>query len=119
MVAFVRVVHRAKRAGVTAARQTEAFAMRLALDRRPRVEEARDDRSVDVRYVAFQGRRAVHHRHPGDADVVLDRDRLALELAFRRALDVGLYVPGVERIFFRARSIAWRARIFHDGNVVR
>ena len=116
---FVWVVHRAKRAGMTAARQTKAFAMRLALDRGAGVEEARDDRRVDVRHIAFERRGAVHHRHPSDANVILDRDRLALELAAGRALNVGLYVPCVERVLLRARPISGRARIFDHRNVVR
>ena len=112
-------MHGPERAGVTAARKTKAFAMRLALDRRAGVEQARDDGGVDVGHIAFERRGAVHHRHAGDADIVLDGDRLALELAFRRALNVGLYVPGVERIFLGARPIAWRARIFDHRNLVR
>src|SRR3984885_7595236 len=93
--------------------------MRLALDRGAGVEEACDDCRVNVRDVAFEGRGAVHHRHAGDADVVLHRDRLALELAFRCALNIGLYVPGVERILLWTRAISGCARIFDDRNLVR
>ena len=112
-------MHGPERAGVTAARQTKAFAMRLALDRRAGIQEARNDRRVDVGNIAFEGRGAIHHRHAGDADIVLDGDRLALELALRRALNVSLHVPGVERIFLGARPIPGRARIFDDRNLVR
>src|SRR3984957_20564665 len=92
--------------------------MRLALDRRAGVQETRNDRGVDVGDIAFEGRGAVHHRHAGDADVVLDGDRLPLELAVLRALNVGLYIPGVERILFGARPIPGRAWISNDGNLV-
>src|SRR5271168_490528 len=93
--------------------------MRLALDRCAGVQETGDDRGVDVGDIAFERRGAVHHRHAGDADVVLDGDRLPFELAARRALDVGLYVPGVERILLGARPIPGRAWIFDDRNLVR
>ena len=45
------------------------------------------DGGVDIRDIAFERRGAVHHRHAGEADIVLHRDRLALQLAARRALD--------------------------------
>ena len=92
--------------------------MRLALDGRAGIEQAGDDGRVDVGHIAFERRGAVHHRHAGDADIVLHRDRLALELARRRALDVGLHVPGVERVLLGARPIAGRARIFDHRDVV-
>src|SRR3984957_6877071 len=92
--------------------------MRLALDRCAGVQETRNDRGIDVGDITFKGRRAVHHRHAGDADIVLDGDRFAFELAARRARNVSLYVPGVERILLGARPIPGRARIFDDGNLV-
>src|SRR3984885_15642357 len=92
--------------------------MGLALDRCAGVQETRNDRGVDVGDKAFEGRGAIHHRHASDADIVLDSDRLPLELAVRRAVNVGLYVPGVERILLGARPIPGRAWIFDDGNLV-
>src|SRR3984885_11477001 len=92
--------------------------MRLALDRRAGVQETRNDRGVDVGDIAFEGRGAVHHWHASDTDIILDGDRLPLELAARRALNVSLYVPGVERILLGARPIPGRAWIFDDGNLV-
>ena len=73
----MRIVHRAGSAGVAAARKTEIFAHRLAGDRAASVENARDDGRVDIRHIAFHRRGAVHHRHPGDADIVLDGKSLA------------------------------------------
>src|SRR3984957_6255956 len=108
-----------QRARVAAAGKAETFAMRLALDDRASVEETRDDRGVDVGNIAFERGGAVHHRHAGDADIVFDGDRLALELAFRRALNIGLHVPGVERILLRTWPISRCARIFDDRYLVR
>src|ERR1700729_861836 len=93
--------------------------MRLALDRCAGVQEMRNDRGVEVGDIAFERRGAIHHWHASDADIVLDSDRLPLELAARCALDIGLYVPGVERILLGARPIPGRAWIFDDGNLVR
>src|ERR1700734_2377774 len=92
--------------------------MRLALDRCAGVQETRNDCGVDVGDIAFESRGAVHHWHAGDADIVLDGDRFAFELAARRALNVSLYVPGVERILLGARPIPGGAWIFDDGNLV-
>src|ERR1700722_19965263 len=92
--------------------------MRLALDRCAGVQETRNDRGVDVGHIALKSRGAVHHWHASDTDIILDGDRLPLELAARRALNVSLYVPGVERILLGARPIPGRAWIFDDGNLV-
>ena len=115
---LVRVVHRPGRRGVAAAGQAEVLAVRLADDRAAGVEDARDDRRVDVGHVAFERRRAVHHRHAGEADVVLQDDALAGERTVRRALDLGLHVPGAERVLGRRGPVAGRARIAHLGQVV-
>src|SRR5262249_27874207 len=72
-----------------------------------------DDRGVDVGDVALQRRSAVHHRHAGQADVVLERDALALELAARRALHLALVVPGVVLVLCALGTIAGRARVLH------
>ncbi len=77
------------------------------------VQHARDDGGIEVGDVTLQRRRAVHHRHAGEHDIVLERDGLALELAARGALHGRFAVPGVARIFLRRGLIARRARIFH------
>ena len=115
---FVRIVDGTRRAGVAAAGEAEIFAMRLADDGAAGVEHAGDDRRVGVGRVAFERRGAVHHRHARDADIVLDRDLLAGELAARRALDLGLDVPGVVFVLLAFRTIARRARIFHGRHIV-
>ena len=92
--------------------------MRLADDLGAGIQHARDDGGVEIGHVAFQRRRAVHHRHAGQHDVVLERDRLALELAAGGALDRRLAVPGVVRVFLRRRPVARRARIFHHRHFV-
>ena len=78
---LVRVVHRPGRAGVAAAGEAEILADGLADDGAAGVEDAGDDGGVDVGHVALERRGAVHHRHAGEADVVLERHLLALELA--------------------------------------
>ena len=92
--------------------------MHLAEDRGAGVEHAGHDRGVDVGHVAFERRGAVHHRHAGDADIVLERDPLALELALGRALDLALDVPEIVFVLVALRAVARRARIFHRRQVV-
>ena len=115
----VRVVAGAGRVGMAAAREAVVLAMRLAEDRRPGVEEARHDGGVDLRHVALEDRGAVHHRHAGQHDVVLEGDRLALQPAVGRSLDPALVVPGVVFVFLALRPVARRSRVFHLRQVVR
>src|SRR5262249_47424956 len=79
--ALARIVHHAALAGVAAAGHAVVLADRLAGDLAAGVEDARDDRGVDVGHRAFEEARADHHRHPGEANVVLQRDALAGERA--------------------------------------
>ena len=81
---LVWIMHRAGRAGMAAAGETKILAMRFADDGAAGVEDAGDDGGVGVGDIAFERRGAVHHRHAGEADIVLERDRLAGELAARR-----------------------------------
>ena len=53
------------------------LAVRLAYDGAAGIENARDDGGVDVGNVALERRGAVHHRHAGQAHVVLEHDTLA------------------------------------------
>ena len=78
---LARIEHRAGRAGMAAARHAVIFAHRLPGDLAAGVENARDDGRVDLRHVAFKDPGADHHRHAGEAYVVLQRDALAGELA--------------------------------------
>jgi len=41
------------------------------------IEQARDDDRVEIRHETFERRGAVHHRHSGYHDIVLDGDALA------------------------------------------
>ena len=99
-----RVVHRTQRRGVAAAGQAKIFAMRLADDRAAGIENAGDDRRIDIRHVAFERRGAVHHRHAGEADIVLQDDALAGQRSVRGAAHFGLHRPGIERILVGARA---------------
>src|SRR6185312_2502234 len=103
---LVWVMNRTGRIGVAAAGKTEVLAVHLALDFRTGIEHARDDRGVEIRYVTFHGRRAIHHRHAGQHDVVLQRDGLALQLAAVGALHHGFAVPRIARVIFRWGLIA-------------
>jgi hypothetical protein len=103
---------------MAAAGQAEILAMRLADDGAAGIKDAGHDGGVDVRHVALERRRTVHHRHAGQHDVVLQHDGLALELAARGAFDRGLDVPGIVLVLVAGRAIARRARIFHPRQVV-
>ena len=110
---FVGVVDRACCVGVTAARETEALAVRLAEDGPAGVEDPSGDGGVDIRNVALEGGRAVHHRDAREHDVVLEDHGPALKLALARALDPGLVVPGVVRVLLRPGTVACGPRILH------
>ena len=116
---LARILHRAGRAGVAAAGHAVVFAHRLAGDLAAGVEDARDDGGVDVRHRAVEEVRADHHRHAGEADVVLQRHAAAGKLAAWLALDRGLHVPGAELVLVGARPPSAVARIFHRRLLVR
>ena len=92
--------------------------MRLADDGAAGVEDAGDDGRIDVRHVAFERRGAVHHRHAGEADIVLEDDALARQRTVRGAAHFGLHRPGIERVLVGARPIAGRARVAHRRQIV-
>src|SRR5262245_11203206 len=71
---------------MAAAGHAEIFAHRLAGDLAAGVEDALHHGGVDLGHVAFHELRTDHHRHPGEADIVLERDAAASELAPRLAL---------------------------------
>jgi hypothetical protein len=117
--ALARVVHRTRRAGVAAAGDAEVLARCLAGDLAAGIENALDHRRVDVGHIAVQELRADHHRHAGEADIVLEREAAAGKLAARLALDRRLHVPGAVRILRRRRPIPAAARIFHRRQFIR
>ena len=80
---LARIVDRTGRGGVAAAGEAEILAMHLADDGGAGIEHAGHHGGVDVGHVAFERAGAVHHRHAGEADIVLQRHLLALELAAR------------------------------------
>src|SRR6185437_9162981 len=92
------------------AREAQILAGRLAGDRPSGVKNARHHSGVEFGHIALKQGRAIHHRHAGDADVVLDRDFLAAQQAIAAGLDVRLPVPGAIGIFGRRRPIARRPR---------
>ncbi len=121
-----RVVGIANRAGVaamTAARGAQVLAHRLAADRAAGVEDAADDRGVNIGHIALQHAAAVHHRHSGQADVVLERNRPAGQRTRRGAFDFGPPVPGAQGIVLGLGTMAGRTRIGHrqagDGELIQ
>ena len=116
---FARIVHRTGRAGMAAAGHAVIFAHRLAGDLAAGIEDALDHRRIDVRHIAFQKLRADHHRHAGKADIVLERDAAAGELAARPAFDRSLYVPGAVRVLLRRRPVELTAGISYRRQLVR
>src|SRR5262249_37939790 len=105
IAALARIVHRAGRAGMAAAGHAEILAHRLAGDLAAGIENALDHRGVDLRDVAVQELRADHHRHAGEADIVLERDAPARELAARFSLDRSLHVPRAVWVLGRRRPV--------------
>src|SRR5213593_1361059 len=85
---IVRIAHRTAVARVAAAGEAQALTDGFTQNGPARVEDARHDRRVTARHVAFQHAGPVHHGHAGDADVVLDGEGLARERAGRGAGDV-------------------------------
>ena len=69
---LVRILHWTKRRGVAAAGQTEILAVRLTDDRAAGIEDAGDDRRVYIGHVTFERRSAIHHRHAGETNIVLE-----------------------------------------------
>ena len=67
--------------------QAETFAMRFADNLRAGIEQARYDSRIKIGHKPFKRRGAVHHRHAGHHDVVLDGDALAAELSAGCAFD--------------------------------
>ena len=98
---------------MAAAGHAIVLAHRLAGDFAAFVEDARDDGGVHVRHRAVEEARADHHRHAGEADVVLQRHPPPGELATGLALDRSFEIPGAERIFLRRRPPSAVARVFH------
>ena len=92
--------------------------MGLAGDLAAGVEDAGDDGGIDIGHVTLERRGAVHHRHPGEADVVLEHDPLARELAAGGAGDGRLHIPGVQRVLVGIGAMTRGARIGDLGNVV-
>src|SRR5215831_17325249 len=97
---------------MAAARHAEIFAHRLAGDLAAGIENALDHRGIDLWHVTIQELRADHHRHAGQADVVLERDAPAGELAARFSLDRSLDVPRAVRVLRRWRPIELPVWIF-------
>ena len=119
IAALARIVHRTGRTGVAAAGHAVIFAHRLAGDLAAGIENALDHRGVDLRHIAVQELRADHHRHAGEADIVLERDAPAGELAARFSLDRSLHVPGAIRVLRRRRPIELPVWIFDWREFVR
>jgi hypothetical protein len=104
---------------MAAAGHAVIFAHRLAGDLAAGIENALDHRGIDLRHIAVQELRADHHRHAGEADIVLERDAPAGELAARFSLDRSLDVPGSVRILRRRRPIELPVRVFDRRQLVR
>src|SRR5262245_20053096 len=112
-------MHRTGGAGVAAAGDAEIFAYRLSGDLAAGIEDPLDDGGVDIGHIAFEYLRADHHRHAGEAYVILESDPPASELASWFALDRGLHVPGAICVLLRRWPIELTARIFDCGQLVR
>ena len=112
MVQVVRVANRPGRAGMAAGRETQVFAGGFPGDHPAGIEHARHYRGVDVGNIALKHAGTIHHRHAGDADVVLDGNALSGQHAALGAGDVRLPVPCIIGVFLGRRPIARAARVF-------
>ena len=92
-------------AGQPAAVEAEGGNRRLAHDVRAGVQQARHHRRVLARHVALHDGRAVEHRNPGHAHVVLDADRPARERPVGRGADRALPGPPVRRVLLADRPV--------------
>jgi hypothetical protein len=115
VLGIVRVANGAARGGVAPAGSAQVLALGLSRDLASGVEDAGDDRGVHVGHVALEDRRPDHHRNPGHADVVLERDAPSGEQTRPRAADRGLHVPGAEHVLLGARKAARRAGVGDFG----
>ena len=79
-------------------KKTKILAMRLADDGAAGIENAGHDRGVDIRHIAFERGGAVHHRHAGKTNIILEHNALARQRTVRGAAHFRLHRPGVERI---------------------
>ena len=104
---------RTRGAGMARPGKAQILARRLAGDRPASLQDTGHDRRIDLGDISFEQLRAVHHRHAGHADIVLDGDRLARQQTGGRALDLRLPVPGVVGIFLGRWPVPGRARVFH------
>ena len=73
---------------------------------------------VQIRDIALECRRAVHHWHTGKADIILKRNTAAQQRTARGAFDLGLYVPRIHRVFFDSRAMPRGAGIKHWGQII-
>ena len=104
-VPIPRVPDRAGHRRVTPAREAQVLAHRLAGDRRAGREQPGHHGRVPAGHEALQGARAVHHRHAGDLDVVLDRDPAPGQRPVGPLGDLGPHVPGAQRVPARVRLL--------------
>src|SRR5216683_1197871 len=106
----MRISHRTVVRSMTAAGKAQALAHRFAQNGTTGIEYADDDGGVDIGGEALEQLRPIHHRNSSDRDIVLDREGLARERTFGRAMNLTSPVPGVERILFGRRTpsaVAW------------
>src|SRR6266581_3975221 len=97
--------------GVAAAGEAEMLADGLPNNFAAGIQNAGDNGGIELRYVPLQHRRAIHHRHARDTDIVLDSDALAGQDAGRGAFDGALLIPSVQRVLRSLGAIATRTRV--------
>ena len=116
---LVRVLDRAGSAGMAAAGQAKILAMGLADDGRAGVEQTGNDGRVHVGRIALERGCAVHHRHLGEADIVLESDRPTRQGSFGRAANFRPHMPGVVWVVVGRGTAEPAPGIFHRRQIVR
>jgi hypothetical protein len=112
MLRVVRVANGPGRTGMAAGRETQVLTGGLPGDHPAGIEHARNHRGVDLGNIALKHAGTIHHRHAGNADVVLDGNALAGQHATLGAGDVHLPIPGIVGVFLGRRPIARVTRVF-------
>ena len=95
------VAHRPAGRGEAGSRAAQILADGFAGDRCPGGKQPLHDGGVPAGDETLHRAGSVHHRNPGDRDVVLDRHRPAGERPLSAGADLGGDIPGAQRVVAR------------------
>src|SRR5438876_11912069 len=108
---IVWIEHGTRIGGVAATGEAEVLTDGLPNNFAAGIQNAGDNGGIELRYVPLQYRRAIHHRHARDTNIVLDSDALARQDAGLIAFDRGVLIHGVQRVIISVRARATITRV--------